>query len=257
MSTKVLIVSHKNLDLPKKEGYKPIQVGDSSERFDGYIRDNSGLNIAKKNPNYCELTAQYWLWKNDNSNVKGIVHYRRYFLGRRFCLTTNSKMKNILTSEEIDSILKGNDIILPKKRNYFVETNYSHYVHAHHSAGIDKTREVIERFYPDYLNSFDKIMSQRRAHMFNMMIAKGNVFDDYSEWLFDILSKVEDEVDISGWTKSESRIFGYISELLLDVWLMNNSFIKTKEVKVGFIGNQHWIKKIYDFLKRKIKGKLD
>ncbi|MCT6851317.1 MAG: exopolysaccharide biosynthesis protein, partial [Staphylococcus epidermidis] len=56
----------------------------------------------------------------------------------------------------------------------------------------------------------------------------------------------------SGWSQSESRIFGYISELLLDVWLNEHKNLNHKELSVGFIGNQHWIKKIYKFIFRKI-----
>ncbi|MCT6808767.1 MAG: DUF4422 domain-containing protein [Staphylococcus epidermidis] len=247
MKIRIAIVSHKNISIPKMNGYQPIQVGQDRTNFSGYIRDNSEDNISIKNSNYCELTAQYWLWKNDNSDIKGLVHYRRYF--------RKNRSLNILNSEEIERILSKNDLILPQKRNYVIETNYSHYVHAHYSDGIDEARNVIKDLYPDYLKSFDEVMSQRKAHMFNMIIAKKDIFDSYSKWLFDVLSELEERVDISDWDDSESRIYGYVSELLLNVWIKKNGNFNIDYEKVLFIGNQKWVTKILNFLKRKIKGK--
>ena len=73
----VYVVSHKNAKFPTESIYKPIQVG-KKESFTE-IRDNTGDNISEKNPNYCELTAAYWIWKNDKSDITGLTHYRRYF----------------------------------------------------------------------------------------------------------------------------------------------------------------------------------
>lgn len=253
MKENVIIVSHKNIRFPDYRGYQPIQVGNDPYDFPNYIRDNKGENISNKNSNYCELTAQYWLWKNDSSDIKGLVHYRRFFLNNHFSISKKSKINNILTEENIEKVLNDFDIILPKKRNYFIETNFSHYIHAHHKEGLDVTEKVIRTSFPEYLEAYNNIMYRRKAHMFNMFISKRGIFDSYSEWLFDVLSEVEKELDITGWDKSESRVFGYISELLLDVWLEKNEIYNVKEVKVGFLGNQKWVKKIIMFVYRKFK----
>ena len=41
--------------------------------------DNTGDNISQKNPTLCELTVQYWAWKNVEADYFGFCHYRRYF----------------------------------------------------------------------------------------------------------------------------------------------------------------------------------
>jgi hypothetical protein len=254
VNTKIYVVSHKNVQLPKIDGYQPIQVGKSLENFPGYIRDNNGDNIADKNANYCELTVQYWAWKNDDSDVKGMVHYRRFFENNSFNVSKESKMKHIISEEQIREQLNQYDMILPKKRNYYIETSYSHYIHAHNQEGLDITRQVISERFPSYLDSYDQVLNRKKAHMFNMLIAKKQVFDSYSEWLFDVLGEVEKRLDISDWTPSEARVYGYISELLMDVWLNEHKGITYKELNVGFMGNQHWIKKGFNFIARKVKG---
>ncbi len=52
-----------------------------------------------------------------------------------------------------------------------------------------------------------------------MFIMKSRAFSSNCTFMFGILSKLENEIDISDYSVQEARVFGYISELLMDVWL--------------------------------------
>ncbi len=251
MRIKILVAAHKAFPMPDDHDlYLPVLVGAvrNANPAISYQRDDEGLNISAKNPNYNELTALYWAWKNlRNVDAIGLVHYRRYFLkahGKR-------ELTNILTNKDVENNLAQADVIVPKKRRYYIETNYSHYVHAHHQEPLDLTRKVIVSQYPSYLEAFDNVMNQRSAHMFNMMIMKQPYFDQYCEWLFAVLGQVEERLDLTSYSVQEKRVFGYLSELLLDVWLTKNQ-IKYQEVRWGQLGSQHLIKKMSFFVLRKL-----
>ncbi len=233
-----------------KQLYLPILVG-ATQNFKPeikYQRDDSGENISNKNPNYNELTAIYWAWKNmNNIDAIGLMHYRRVF-----CKGWGRGFRNVLNQRDIEKMLSGNDVLLPKKRYYIIETNYSHYIHAHNAEPLKVLEEVIKDTYPKYYDSFIRVMKKRSAHMFNMFIMKKAVFNQYSSWLFSVLFEVESKIDISEYSVQEKRVFGYLSELLMDVWIETNN-IKYDTVRWKQLGRKHLIKKIVYLVYRKFK----
>jgi hypothetical protein len=96
-------------------------------------------------------------------------------------------------------------------------------------------------------------MQRKSAHMFNMFIMKQQPFDEYCQWLFDILAKVEQNLDISDYNQYEARVYGFISERLLDVWLAVNEQYRTTEVNFVYMEKQNWLVKGGNFLKRMVK----
>ena len=211
---KIFVVSHKEVNFPNQKIYIPIQVGNGKSFTE--IRDNTGENISPKNKNFCELTAAYWIWKNDNSKIVGITHYRRYFFKNKF----SNSINNILDEKDIESILKKYDIIVPEIENivkYTVEEAYGYY---HHINDFNKCRKIINEIYPEYVESFDEVASRKQVYLYNMFIAKKEVFDLYYKWLFDILFELEKRVD------------GFLSERLFNVWLLKNNNLKIKEMPV-------------------------
>ena len=255
-NVKILIATHKQYFVPKDNIYLPIHVGaDSNKNKTTFIDDNTGENISNKNPYFCELTGLYWAWKNIDSDYIGLVHYRRYFSeSRKIPKDEKLKFNILLNSTEIEKILESTDVILPKKRKYYIENLYDHYKHTMYIEPLDETRKIIEEKYPDYLEEFDKLHKRTSAHMFNMFIMKKEILNEYCTWLFDILFELEKRIDMKQYDNFHARFFGRISELLLDVWINKNN-INYKEVKVIDIQNINWFKKGFSFLNAKFNGK--
>lgn len=252
---KVIIATHKNYKMPEDELYLPVHVGKEGKNDIGYQGDNTGDNISRKNPYFCELTGLYWAWKNLDTDYIGLVHYRRHFsMSKKLPKDIEGRIKNVLTAEQADKLLNEVDIILPKKRKYYIEDLYSHYKHTLHVEPLDETRKIIEEKYPEYIAEFDKLHKRTSAHMFNMLIMKKEYLNEYCEWLFDILFELENRTDASKYDGFHARFFGRVSELLLDVWI-NTRGLRYGEVRVVDIEKINWLKKGFAFLKAKLIGR--
>jgi hypothetical protein len=141
-SIKIIVATHKKYEMPEDELYLPLHVGAHNKESIGYKRDDEGDNISEKNPSFCELTGLYYAWKNVKSDYIGLVHYRRCLTLKR---VKEDKFNNILTNKEAHELIKDNDIILPNKRNYYIENLYDHYKHTMYVEPLDETRKIIKR----------------------------------------------------------------------------------------------------------------
>ena len=243
MKSKVIVAAHKPYRMPEDPAYLPLQVGAAGKPSLGFQRDDEGENISARNANWCELTGLYWAWKNLKADAVGLVHYRRHFKGR----------SGIASGDELAALLEKSDAILPRKRNYFIETTRSQYVHAHHAEDLDVTREILVERHPEYVNAFDAAMASTKGHRFNMFVMKRPQFDAYCTWIFDVLFELERRLDISAYSPYDARVFGFVSERLLDVWIATNG-IRFAELPVLHLESQHWPSKIWGFLRRKLQG---
>ena len=249
MDIKIIVAAHKPYRMPEDEMYLPVHVGAENKESIRFQPDNEGVNISSKNPNYCELTGMYWAWKNLKADYIGLAHYRRHFTNGSH---DRDKWKRIITKKELEKKLAGHDVLLPKPRNYYIESTYSQYAHAHHATDLDTTREILSEKYPEYIEGFDKVMKSSVGHRFNMFIMKKEYFDSWCEWIFDILFELEKRLDISSYSKNDSRVFGFVAERLIDVWLMKNK-ISYCDMPYVFMEKQNWLVKGFNFLKRKLK----
>lgn len=226
----IYIVAHKQFELPTKEdaNYKVIYVGTKMRDWahnNSQLSDSDGEhNIADKNTNYCELTALYWVYKNDNiSKNIGLNHYRRYF--------KSSKGSSIASSKELDEYLEDYDVVLPKKLHFLIPVEQNYYMTTGYVKDIDLLKKTILKLYPDYLHTLNSFLKGKDLHYANMFYMSREHMKAYSEWLFSILFEMEKSVDMEGYTSQERRLYGYLGELLLNVWVIKNQ-LKIKELNL-------------------------
>jgi len=260
--TKVFIACHRSCRVPEDSLYFPLQVGAAGKQPIGFTADSTGDNISALNPVYCELTGLYWCWKNLPYDCLGLVHYRRYFashlplFGRK-----QDPFQYVLKEAEAEQLLDRFKVIVPKRRNYYIETVYSHYAHTFDGKQLDAARKIIAGSCPLYLDSFDRVMSSRGGYMFNMFIMYREQVDSYCSWLFDVLKQLTAEIDQSAMTDFEKRYAGRISEILLNVWLdrqIESGNLRKQdihELPVIYMGRIDWPRKVRSFLAAKFLNK--
>lgn len=226
---KIIVCTHKIVDMPQNDNLFPIEAGAAlhSEKMP-YTPDNTGDNISAKNGQYCELTAHYWAWRNlqGKADIIGLNHYRRFFdferRWKRFSPDRSfTSVKDFLSKPyimpDLEKMLTEYDIVLPNVRNYpfCVATQYAVW---HIVDDWRILKEVIRDLSPEYIPAFEKTMEHYNAYSgYNMFITHWDLFDEYSEWLFKILFEVERRCKISAYPV-QSRIFGYMSERLINVF---------------------------------------
>lgn len=259
MNCEIIVATHKKYRMPKDNIYIPLHVGAKGKEDLGYKRDDEGENISEKNPSYCELTGLYWAWKNSDADYIGISHYRRHFSISK--LGTKDKYNSILKKDQLTSLLSTYNVILPKKREYYIETLYSHYKHTHYGEHLDLTREIIKEFYPDYITTYDKVLNKTNGYMFNMFIMEKKMVNKYCEWLFRILFELENRYDNSEISAFQGRFYGRVSEIIFNVWLeyqIEKGIIEPEKIKeIGCIHMEriNWLKKGSSFIKAKFINK--
>ncbi len=214
----------------------------------GWQRDDEGENISHLNPYYCELTALYWAWKNLEADYIGLCHYRRYFGHRMLYGNLAKKREAIFSKSDYARLLGVADVIVPKKRNYYVETVYGQYAHAHRASDLENVKCIIASRCPEYLPCWDTVMNGRSLHILNMFVMSRKSLCAYCEWLFPIIDEFAGHFDKTDPYKA--RLFGFVAERLFNVWLVGQE-LSVAEAPVVMLEPVNWFKKGGNFLRRK------
>ena len=86
----------------------PIRCGavyDNRENI-SIAGDDTGDNISSRRNEYCELTVQYWAWKNVDADYYGLCHYRRFLIFPSTPLVSDP-YGNVLLEKMDENSIKG------------------------------------------------------------------------------------------------------------------------------------------------------
>lgn len=205
---------------PNKNFEKSILAGAYLTDDNQYLyRDDTGDNISRKNKEYCELTALYWIWKHDKSEFVGLSHYRRKF---------------DISEYEMECLYQSNvDVIVtvPVINLLSVRTQYEK---DHNIKDWDIMLAAVHELYPEYDAVAEQIQNGYFYFAYNMFIARKNIFNDYCEWLFHILDYCEAKIKISD-NSYQRRYAGFLAERLMTIYFVHNKHLKIKVAKKHFI----------------------
>ena len=216
------VVTHKKIERKILER-TVIGVGENKNIEGADLYDNTGDNISEKNVFYCELTALYWIWKNDSSDIVGLEHYRRQFLYGDY----------ILNKKVVDMLLTDCDILVPHKVN-LVQSIYHNYVKQHDEKELLEVEDIIQHKYPEYIEAFKRLKKTNKIYICNMFIAKRKFVDNFCKWLFDILFELEKRVDLSNKSDYQKRMLGFMAERLFNVYLYKHEQdLKIKSLSIS------------------------
>ena len=157
--------------------------------------------------------------------------------------------------KEAEDLTSRSDIILPKPRNYCIETNFSQFAHAHGEESLSKAGEIVRTCGAEYSAAWEKVMKRTWGHRFNMLLMRREEYDAYCSWLFSVLFELESRLNTDGLDAYNTRVFCFVAERLLDVWLEANGK-QYLDVPHVYTEKQNWILKGGAFLYRKMFGKL-
>ena len=225
---KLFVCCHKWTEVPKHPLIVPIQVGAalSPVRFQGFLQDDTGDNISAKNRSYCELTAQYWAWKNVQADYYGFFHYRRYLypdIGARCIYRIEHKPTTALLDKleysHFPELIQNYDMLLPKRENMYLPVR-GHYAQApfHQACDLQRMEEIIQCRYPEYTQAMEKYLSQSACYFGNIFIMKRELFERYCTWLFSVLEEFDRSAPAERAVAQERRVNGYLGERLLGIF---------------------------------------
>lgn len=249
-SIEIYVACHKPSELPDNPLFVPIHVGAAiaKRRLPGLVRDDEGDNISAKNPQYCEMTAQYWAWKHSKADYIGLCHYRRYlsFASERFTnltgdrrgqvlvksLTPGTEEKyGLLNEDAIRAVVTSHDILVGEAQDlskvytpFGTQPTVLKHWQAHDMALINvkdlaSLFDIVRERYPDFYKDMREYLDGKYFYGFNTFVMRRDLWCELCEMEFAILAELEKHVDLTHYNQQLSRIYGFMGEIIFSSYI--------------------------------------
>ncbi len=242
-------------------GYTPVGLG-KNIHSKNFLRDNTGNNIAEKNPYYGEYTFHYWLWKNYLENIEegwiGFCQYRKFWVDKEPHKPINEiknfkdlLIKNIPDDYENSESIIGEPFFVNQFRfSKFIKHNLKTMI-KNPILFINKNKRTL-KFHFDMMHGHGNLskavklldMSERKDftdfleesvsfNPHNMFICKSKkILKQYYESIFPWLERCEKVFgfDLDGY--GLKRIYGFLAERYMSYWFQK--YTKYKLMPIYF-----------------------
>ena len=229
----------------------PVQVGCAlkTDLYSDMYHDNNGENISVHNPKYCELTAVYWGWKNQDKlghpDYIGLMHDRRHFIFNPELPIPNKQITwmphssvykfppicpaylSYLTDDVIRSYFPANDIIILKEYDitYNLGKNATMRDRFLYSEGMSASifeiwENTVKKLFPDYTQELETFVHGHVEHLCSMSIMRKDLYEQYCHFTFTVLKAVDEQIDSSQFSAPQKRFLGYLGEFMLSIFVM-------------------------------------
>lgn len=245
---RIFISAHKESEFPtQSQIFQPVHVGSAltNTSIAGTIRDDSGDNISSLNPSFCELTAQYWAWKNAEAEYYGFCHYRRYFdfsttlhkendYGEIIDSYINERTISEYALEDtaIINSVHGWDVMTTplnsvKKMGGFSNLKEHWNADSHLLlSDLKAMYDILLSQHPEYREDADAVLNGFQAAFCNMFIMRKDIFHAYCEWLFPLLFEFSKRIDMTNADEQRMRTAGHLSERLLNIFIHHHQRVE-------------------------------
>ena len=245
------------------------------KKYMGIEGDNTGDNISNKRNEFCELTVQYWAWKNQKADYYGLCHYRRYmsFSEKRYptilgehdngcvevkTLSDKTITEHNLTEEYMTNEILKYDLICMEPlslKKFGVQSNYEAMKSApawHKMEDVDRTIDIIKRLHPEmYKAALDYFYHSDHEWLYNCWIMNKELFNMFCQFQFDVLFELDKYIDYSNYSRQQRRTCGAIAERLFGVFVTYIESLKKYKINyqqlliVRHTEPQRWIQPAY------------
>ena len=166
---KLFVCCHQQVEIPNHPLLVPIQVGAAlaETHFPNFLYDDAGENISEKNRSYCELTAQYWAWKNVGADYFGFFHYRRYLYPEIECKRpyrierrADLALLDKLGYDGFPETICQYDLIAPMGEEMYIPVR-EHYANAphHHQRDMELMERIVWERCPEMAEAMKENLS--------------------------------------------------------------------------------------------------
>ena len=240
---RIFVTTHKHVDVPKSGILQLVQVGPGLKhhRFLDAFHDDEGETITELNDRYCELTTQYWAWKNIDADYVGFCHYRRYFNFSDETYPENpfgEVMDDFIDAEAVERYglddetmrrcIEGYDVITTGFHDIRdfpgdFSTIWEHWADAPqlHDDDLELMASIVKVRHPDYIPDVDGFLDGSQSCFCNMYLMRQSIFHAYCAWLFPLLEEFCACRDMARYGREARRTPGHLAERLFNIYYLH------------------------------------